>query len=151
MMPTILDDDDVLVNRADRGIRQQDRIWALGYGELGMIKRVRRLPSGLFQLNSDNPAVTPIEATEDELFVVGRVIWIGSSRWIRTACGRARRGGLKLGSRSSSRRSWAFTPSSRPAWRPSKNGPTSSAAIYGPARHCRPARGDSGRSCPYHV
>lgn len=77
MMPTILDDDDVLVNRADQAIRQQDRIWALGYGELGMIKRVRRLPSGLFQLNSDNPAVTPIEATEDELFVVGRVIWIG--------------------------------------------------------------------------
>lgn len=77
MMPTILDDDDVLVNRADQAIRQQDRIWALGYGELGMIKRVRRLPSGLFQLNSDNPAVTPIEATDDELFVVGRVIWIG--------------------------------------------------------------------------
>jgi phage repressor protein C with HTH and peptisase S24 domain len=77
MMPTILDDDDVLVNRADHAIRQQDRIWALGYGELGMIKRVRRLPSGLFQLNSDNPAVTPVEATEDELHVVGRVIWIG--------------------------------------------------------------------------
>lgn len=77
MMPTILDDDDVLVNRADAAIRQQDRIWALGYGELGMIKRVRRLPSGLFQLNSDNPAVTPVEATEDEIYVVGRVIWIG--------------------------------------------------------------------------
>jgi hypothetical protein len=77
MMPTILDDDDVLVNRADNVVRQQDRIWALGYGELGMIKRVRRLPSGLFQLNSDNPAVSAIEATEDELFVVGRVIWIG--------------------------------------------------------------------------
>jgi phage repressor protein C with HTH and peptisase S24 domain len=77
MMPTILDDDDVLVNRADNVIRQQDRIWALGYGELGMIKRVRRLPSGQFQLNSDNPAVSAIEATEDELFVVGRVVWIG--------------------------------------------------------------------------
>jgi phage repressor protein C with HTH and peptisase S24 domain len=77
MMPTILDDDDVLVNRADNVVRQQDRIWALGYGELGMIKRVRRLPTGLFQLNSDNPAVSAIEATEDELFVVGRVIWIG--------------------------------------------------------------------------
>lgn len=77
MMPTILDDDDVLVNRADNAIRQQDRIWALGYGELGMIKRVRRLPSGLFQLNSDNPSVTPIESTEDELHIVGRVIWIG--------------------------------------------------------------------------
>ena len=77
MMPTILDDDDVLVNRADRAIRHQDRIWAVGYGDLGMIKRVRRLPSGMFQLNSDNPAVSPIEATEDELFIVGRVIWIG--------------------------------------------------------------------------
>lgn len=77
MMPTILDDDDVLVNRADNVVRQQDRIWALGYGELGMIKRVRRLPTGVFQLNSDNPAVSAIEATEDELFVVGRVIWIG--------------------------------------------------------------------------
>jgi len=77
MMPTLLDDDDVLVNRADRAIRQQDRIWAIGYGDLGMIKRVRRLPSGIFQLNSDNAAVTPIEATEDELFIVGRVIWIG--------------------------------------------------------------------------
>jgi phage repressor protein C with HTH and peptisase S24 domain len=77
MMPTILDDDDVLVNRADNVIRQQDRIWALGYGELGMIKRVRRLPNGQFQLNSDNAAVSPIEAAEDEVFFVGRVIWIG--------------------------------------------------------------------------
>jgi phage repressor protein C with HTH and peptisase S24 domain len=42
-----------------------------------MIKRVRRLPSGQFQLNSDNPAVSAIEATDDELFVVGRVVWIG--------------------------------------------------------------------------
>lgn len=77
MMPTILDGDDVLVNRADNVVRHQDRIWALGYGELGMIKRVRRLANGLFQLNSDNPNVTPVDATEDELFIVGRVIWVG--------------------------------------------------------------------------
>jgi len=77
MMQTILDADDVLVNRALTSIRQQDRIWALAYGELGMIKRVRRLPSGVFQLNSDNPVVTPIEAAEEELHVIGRVVWIG--------------------------------------------------------------------------
>lgn len=77
MMPTILDGDDLLVNRAENVIRQQDMIWAIGYGELGMVKRVRRLPSGMFQLNSDNPAVSPIEASEDEVFFVGRVIWIG--------------------------------------------------------------------------
>ncbi len=77
MLPTILDGDDVLVNRAENVIDRQDRIWALGYGELAQIKRVRRLPSGMFQLNSDNPVVSPIEASEDELHVVGRVIWIG--------------------------------------------------------------------------
>jgi phage repressor protein C with HTH and peptisase S24 domain len=77
MMPTILDGDDVLVNRSENVINDQDRIWAVGYGELGMIKRVRRLPSGIFQLNSDNPSVSSIDATEDELFIVGRVIWIG--------------------------------------------------------------------------
>jgi phage repressor protein C with HTH and peptisase S24 domain len=77
MMPTILDDDDVVVNRADRIITKQDRIWALGYGDLVAIKRVRRLASGVFQLLSDNPNVTPIEAYEEELRVIGRVIWIG--------------------------------------------------------------------------
>jgi phage repressor protein C with HTH and peptisase S24 domain len=77
MMPTILDEDDVLVNRAVTSIRQADRIWAVAYGGLGAIKRVRRLPNGLFQLNSDNQAVTPIEAAEDELHLIGRVIWIG--------------------------------------------------------------------------
>ncbi len=77
MLPTILDGDVVLVNRAERVIDRQDRIWALGYGELAQIKRVRRLPSGMFQLNSDNPVVSPIEACENELHVVGRVVWIG--------------------------------------------------------------------------
>lgn len=77
MMPTILDGDDVLVNRADRIVKDQDMIWALGYGELGQIKRVRRLAGGSYELHSDNPTVRPIPATEDELFIVGRVIWIG--------------------------------------------------------------------------
>lgn len=77
MMPTILDEDDILVNRADRIISRQDRIWAVAYGDLAAIKRVRRTANGTFLLMSDNPAVYPIEATEDEIHVVGRVIWIG--------------------------------------------------------------------------
>ena len=77
MMPTILDDDDVIVNQSDRIITKQDRIWALGYGDLVAIKRVRRMANGQFLLMSDNPNVTPIEAYEDELRVIGRVIWIG--------------------------------------------------------------------------
>jgi phage repressor protein C with HTH and peptisase S24 domain len=77
MMPTLLDGDDVIIDTAQKQISQQDRIWAVAYGDLGMIKRVRRLPGGTYQLNSDNPAVTPIEANDHEMHVVGRVVWVG--------------------------------------------------------------------------
>lgn len=77
MMPTLLDGDIVLIDTAQKRIDQQDRIWALSYGDLGMIKRVRRLPGGTYQVMSDNPSVSLIEATDEELQVVGRVIWIG--------------------------------------------------------------------------
>lgn len=77
MLPTVLDGDIVLIDRGQRTIFEQDAIWAVSYGELGMIKRVRRLPGGTFELNSDNPAVRPIAANDDEMHVIGRVIWIG--------------------------------------------------------------------------
>ena len=77
MQPTMLDGDLVLIDTAQRDIRQQDRIWAVSYGELGMIKRVRRLPNGSYQLLSDNPSVPPIACADEEMYVVGRVIWIG--------------------------------------------------------------------------
>lgn len=77
MQPTILDGDIVLIDTAQRDIRQQDRIWAVAYGDLGMIKRVRRLPGGTYQLLSDNPTVPLIDCADEEMHVVGRVIWIG--------------------------------------------------------------------------
>lgn len=77
MQPTILDGDIVLIDTAQKDIRQQDRIWAVSYGDLGVIKRVRRTPKGSYQLMSDNPAIPPVECVDDEMHVVGRVIWIG--------------------------------------------------------------------------
>lgn len=77
MQPTLLDGDIVLIDTAQRKIDQQDRIWAISYGDLGMIKRVRRLPGGTYRLMSDNPSVSAIEATDEEMHVVGRVCWIG--------------------------------------------------------------------------
>lgn len=77
MQPTILNGDIVLIDTAQKDIRQQDRIWAVSYGDLGVIKRVRRLPGGSYQLLSDNPSVPPVECIDEEMFVVGRVIWIG--------------------------------------------------------------------------
>ena len=76
MVPTLLDGDLVIVDTAQKRIEQQDRLWCLSYGDLGMIKRVRILPDGGAQINSDNPAVTPFVAHDDEMHVIGRVIWI---------------------------------------------------------------------------
>lgn len=77
MMPTLLDNDTLIIDRGQTRITQQDRIWALTYGDLGMLKRVRRLPSGQFLLMSDNPTIPPIEAVEGEFHIVGRLAWVG--------------------------------------------------------------------------
>lgn len=77
MMGTLLDNDTLIIDRGKNRIDQQDRIWALAYGELGMIKRVRRLPSGRYLIISDNPNVADFEAAEDEIFVIGRLVWAG--------------------------------------------------------------------------
>lgn len=76
MMPTILDQDIVIIDRADATPKQQDRIWAMSYGGLGMIKRLRALPDGTFQINSDNKDVSPMHAVDGELHIVGRVVGI---------------------------------------------------------------------------
>jgi len=76
MIPTLLDQDLVIIDQGDRFLRQPDRIWALTYGGYGMIKRVRPLPDGTIQINSDNPAVTSINAVESEVNLVGRVVGI---------------------------------------------------------------------------
>lgn len=77
MQPTLLDGDIVLIDTSQKSINKQDRIWAVSYGDLGMIKRIRRLPGGGYNIFSDNPAVVPIIAHDDEMHVIGRVIWIG--------------------------------------------------------------------------
>jgi len=80
MEPTLRDGDIILIDTSQKEINRQDAIWALSYGELGMIKRVRKLPAGGYQINSDNRSVSPIEAYDGEMQVIGRVIWIG--RWV---------------------------------------------------------------------
>jgi phage repressor protein C with HTH and peptisase S24 domain len=76
MMPTILDQDLVIIDRAQATPKQQDRIWALTYGGWGMIKRLRSLPDGSLQINSDNSTVSPITAYEGEAQVIGRVVGV---------------------------------------------------------------------------
>jgi phage repressor protein C with HTH and peptisase S24 domain len=77
MMPTLQDGDPVIVDRSQQVITSQDRIWCISYGELGMIKRIRKLPDGGYLISSDNPAVDPFTAYDGEMHVVGRVVWMG--------------------------------------------------------------------------
>ena len=79
MEPTIGDGDIVIVDRAQLKVEEQDQIWAIGYGGLGMmIKRLRRLTDGNYSIMSDNPSVAPYPpATEDEIHIIGRVVWAG--------------------------------------------------------------------------
>ncbi len=77
MLPTLMDGDIVLIDTSQRRISAQDQIWAISYGELGMIKRVRRTPLGSYLLMSDNPAISVIDAADEEMHVVGKIIWLG--------------------------------------------------------------------------
>jgi phage repressor protein C with HTH and peptisase S24 domain len=77
MSPTLGDGDVVIVDRAQNRLRDQDSIWCIALGDLCMIKRVRVLPDGGYQINSDNPSVAPLTAYDGELHVIGRVIWSG--------------------------------------------------------------------------
>lgn len=77
MEPTIRDGDTVLVDTSQRRIDDQDRIWAISYGDLGMIRRIRVTPRGSWMLMPDNQVVRPDEVGDGETAVIGRVIWIG--------------------------------------------------------------------------
>lgn len=77
MLPTLLDGDIIIIDTAQRSIDRQDALWAISYGDLGMVKRVRKTADGGYQINSDNPAVSAIMAYDDEMHVIGRVIWLG--------------------------------------------------------------------------
>jgi phage repressor protein C with HTH and peptisase S24 domain len=77
MQPTIMDGDVVLIDTSQRRFDDQDRIWAIAYGDLGMIRRIRQTPKGSWILMPDNHVVRPEEVGDGEVALIGRVIWIG--------------------------------------------------------------------------
>jgi phage repressor protein C with HTH and peptisase S24 domain len=74
MEPTISDGDVILIDRSQIDVRFGDLYWAISYGQIGMIKRLRPMPDGGVKILSDNPAVTPETAYDGELHVFGRVV-----------------------------------------------------------------------------
>jgi phage repressor protein C with HTH and peptisase S24 domain len=73
MWPTIHDRDVVIGDRSSTRVDQADKIWAVVYGGVGMIKRLRPLPDGTVRIMSDNPQVSDELATDGDLHIVGRV------------------------------------------------------------------------------
>lgn len=74
MAPTLVDGDLVLIDTADQEPRFSDQIWAIAYGVVGMIKRLRPMPDGSVKILSDNERVPPEIAVDGEMHVIGRVI-----------------------------------------------------------------------------
>ncbi|MGW8201924.1 XRE family transcriptional regulator [Sphingomonas bisphenolicum] len=74
MMPTIHDQDVVIIDRSQTRPEMGDMIWAVVYSGWGMIKRLRALPDGRIRISSDNQLVRDEYSTDGDLFIVGRVI-----------------------------------------------------------------------------
>jgi Predicted transcriptional regulator len=74
MAPTLLDSDIVLIDTAQQTPRMSDQIWAIAYGQVGMIKRLRPMPDGSVKILSDNDRVPPEIAVDGEMHVIGRVV-----------------------------------------------------------------------------
>ena len=78
MAPTLVDGDDVLVDRSDAG-RLRDGIYVLRRDDTLMVKRLALAPtSGTFTISSDNPAYPSWhDCPLDSVDVLGRVVWAG--------------------------------------------------------------------------
>lgn len=76
MEPTMRDGDMLVIDRSMRQIRDQDDLWAITIGDIGMVKRLR-VRGEKVTLLSDNPLVPEDFAHPDEINVVGKVVFVG--------------------------------------------------------------------------
>lgn len=79
MVPTLIDGDDVLVDRSDRGRALRDGIYVLRRDDTLMVKRLATAPTcATVTISSDNTAYpTWPDCSVESIDVVGRVVWAG--------------------------------------------------------------------------
>ncbi|ALJ14099.1 hypothetical protein ATM17_15185 [Sphingopyxis macrogoltabida] len=77
MFPTMINGDQVIVDTSQRRLNMQDRIWALSVHGAAMIKRLRTVGPNRVRIMSDNTTIPPEEVDADDVFIAGRVVWIG--------------------------------------------------------------------------
>jgi phage repressor protein C with HTH and peptisase S24 domain len=79
MAPTLVDGDDIMVDRSDAADRVRDGIYVLRFDDVLMVKRLATNPvARSLSIRSDNPAYPDWEDCDPaQLAVIGRVAWIG--------------------------------------------------------------------------
>jgi SOS-response transcriptional repressor LexA len=79
MAPTLIDGDDILVDRGDAAERLRDGLYVLRRDEALLVKRLAVSPATRsISVRSDNPAYPGWpDCPPDSLTIVGRVIWAG--------------------------------------------------------------------------
>lgn len=75
MVPLLNDGDEILVDRAQRSLR--DGVHVVRLGDVLLVKRLAPAGRGRATLISENQAYPPAEVSLDELEIVGRVVWKG--------------------------------------------------------------------------
>ena len=73
MEPTLRDGDEILVDRAQRPLR--DGIHVVRVEDAVLVKRLDMARPGAIALISDNPAYRPLELAPSAVEVIGRVVW----------------------------------------------------------------------------
>ena len=79
MAPTLVDGDDILVDRTDAGARLRDGIYVLRRDDTLMVKRLSLTPtSGTLAITSDNASYPSWrDVPLDSVDILGRVVWAG--------------------------------------------------------------------------
>jgi phage repressor protein C with HTH and peptisase S24 domain len=78
MVPTLIDGDDIMVDRGAANRPLRDGIHVIRMDDVLMVKRLSRGPSGTISVLSDN-AIYPDWSEVDglEVTILGRVVWVG--------------------------------------------------------------------------
>lgn len=79
MEPLISDGDIILIDRSQQSLTFGDLVWAVAYGQTGMVKRLRAMADGSVKILSDNTNVPPEIAYDGELHIFGRVVAVVKS------------------------------------------------------------------------
>jgi transcriptional regulator with XRE-family HTH domain len=77
MLPTLMNDDLVVIDTGQTELNLTDRIWAISVFGAGGLKRLRPISASEVEVISDNPNHSNQTVSRQDLHIIGRLIWAG--------------------------------------------------------------------------